>query len=206
MAKHFGNTEQMAGWLARLQSGDKGARNGLVEEAYERLRRLASKMLRGHADLRGAPGLETGDLLDEAMLSLLGTFDKVEFESPRHFINLAAQKMRFRLIDVARKYKGELAARAEDRRRATADKEAADSVAAPVSPLEEPETREEWAALHEAVERLPEPEKEIVNSLFYFQQTQQEVADKLNVSTKTVQRKFQNAQVLLRELLSERSR
>ena len=75
MAKHFGNTQQIENLLAAIQAGDEEAREELIKESQERLRRLASKMLKGFPGVARMAG-ETGDVLQPVLLRLHGALEK----------------------------------------------------------------------------------------------------------------------------------
>ena len=47
MAKHFGNTQRIEELLQDLKAGKEYAREEVILESQERLRRLASKLLKG---------------------------------------------------------------------------------------------------------------------------------------------------------------
>ena len=114
MAKHFGNTQQIENLLAAIQAGDGKAREKLIEESQERLRRLASKMLKGFPGVARMAG-ETGDVLQPVLLRLHGALEKTQFDSGKAFVAYAAQMIRNELLDLARKYRQELAARITNR-------------------------------------------------------------------------------------------
>ena len=64
-----------------------------------------------------------------------------------------------------------------------------------------PESLEEWAAFHEAVDRLPEEEREVMDLLWYRGLTHAQAAEALGVATKTVQRRWASARLLIRDAL-----
>jgi RNA polymerase sigma-70 factor (ECF subfamily) len=77
--------------------------------------------------------------------------------------------------------------------------------AAPDSPdaAEDPEELEKWCAFHEAVERLPAEEREVVSLIYYHGWTQAEAAEHLCVSKRSVQRHWSAAMLKLHELLKD---
>jgi RNA polymerase sigma-70 factor (ECF subfamily) len=58
-----------------------------------------------------------------------------------------------------------------------------------------------WTAFHEAVERLPEEEREVVNLVYYDGLSRAEAAREVGVSAKTVRRRWDAALVKLHRVL-----
>ncbi len=80
--------------------------------------------------------------------------------------------------------------------------QAIQSIAADNKPNDtEPENIEAWAKFHEVVEALPEPEREVVNLLWYEEMSQPEAAEVLGISLATVKRRWQSARIRLSESL-----
>jgi len=180
-------TTELQHWLDLLKSGDEQGRTKLLDRACERLRLLARRMLRGYPVVRRWE--ETGDVLNAAMLRLFRALLEVQPESLRHFFNLAAQQIRRELIDLARQH-ARLDGQAELTTEVPADRD-------------EPETLAEWTEFHAKVEGLPDEEREVFSLIWYEELTQAEVADLLNVSTRTVIRRWQHARYLLGRSLYE---
>jgi RNA polymerase sigma factor (sigma-70 family) len=187
MSKHFGNTQKIENLLAAIQAGDNEAREELIKESQERLRRMASKLLKGF------PGVarmgQTGDVLQPVLFRLYGALEKKKFDSGRAFVAYAAQMIRRELLDLVRKYRLERAARITNRPDAIGQ-----------SPLElvgkpdpEPGVPTEAERLQEAVEQLPDDEKRVVELRCYGQWSRQETAVILDVDEKTVTRRYGRA-------------
>jgi RNA polymerase sigma-70 factor (ECF subfamily) len=68
---------------------------------------------------------------------------------------------------------------------------------------DEPDELEKWAAFHEAVERLPVGQRQVVDLIYYHGWTQVEVAEHLGLSKRTVQRYWSAALLALHELLKD---
>jgi RNA polymerase sigma factor (sigma-70 family) len=193
-------TGTVAHLLARLREGDSQARGALIEHSCERLRRLASRMLRRYPALLRWE--QTGDVLNEALMRLWRALEQVRPESARHFYRLAALQTRRALIDLARHHLGprgpaalhydDPAGRAPDEPGGALDRAA---------PGESPETLEEWSRFHRQVEALPEDLREVVDMLWYQGLGQKEVAELLGVSERTLKRRWQEARVRLSRLL-----
>ena len=60
-----------------------------------------------------------------------------------------------------------------------------------------PQTLQQWAEFHEAVEQLPAPTREVFEMIWYGGLEQATVAEWLDVSVPTVQRRWYQAQHLL---------
>jgi RNA polymerase sigma factor (sigma-70 family) len=67
--------------------------------------------------------------------------------------------------------------------------------------MEEPETLEAWTNFHEMVESLPEKEQDVFGLIWYDDLTQDEAAEVLDVSIRTVKRRWQSARLILAEKL-----
>ena len=197
MAEPLGHTLQLAGLLDLMRSGDQTARRRLVEHACERLRGLARKMLRRYPKVRRWE--QTDDVFVEAVTRLDRALWTVEPESPRHFYNLAATQIRRVLIDLSRRYYGaeglgshhDTAARSPDGE-VQPRYEKDDSSG-------EPSDLAEWTEFHEHVEALPEEEREVFNLIWYEQMTQEEAAEVLRVTARTIRRRWQDARYRLQK-------
>lgn len=194
------HTIQLRRWVERIRAGDLSAREELLRATYARLERLARKMLRGYPAV--GRWEETGDLLHNSVLRLLRALREVDPTSVRDFFGLAAEQMRRELLDLARHYR----ARRMQKPRCAAALDASDSGAAmpePIDAAESPDELEKWCAFHEAAERLPIEEREVVDLIYYHGWTQAEAAEQLHVSKRSVQRHWSAAMLKLHELLKD---
>jgi RNA polymerase sigma factor (sigma-70 family) len=194
------HTTQLRRWVERIRAGDRAAREEMLRAAHARLERLARKMLRRFPAV--GRWEESGDLLQNAVLRLLRALQDVEPTSVRNFFGLAAEQMRRELLDLARRYRA---------RRVSGPSHAAGrggsgsrvSAPEPPDPAEGPDELEKWCAFHEAVERLPVEQHEVVGLIYYHGWTQAEVAEHLGVSKRTVQRHWAAAMLTLHALLKD---
>lgn len=177
-------TLQLNEWLDRWRAGDAHAREELLRAAYPRLEVLARKMLGSFPNVR--PVHDTQDVLQNAVLRLVRSLQQLEPPpaSTRAFFGLAAVEIRRELLDLARSR--DAAQRAEAGR-----------------PGAEAEELERWTAFHEAVERLPAEEREVVGLVFYHGWTQARVAELFGVSERTVARRWHSACLHLRNQLND---
>jgi RNA polymerase sigma-70 factor (ECF subfamily) len=195
MDEPTGHTQRLQHWLDRMHAGDEQARNQLFAHAGERLRQLTRRMLRRFPTLRRWE--QTDDVLQNATLRLYRALADLRPESARHFYNLAAVQVRRELLDLARHHFGPQGQAAHHHTEGGEDsvlqQEPDDS--------EEPQTLEAWARFHEAVEALPEEEREVFNLLWYEGLDQPGAAAVLGVGLRTVKRRWQKARLLLFEAL-----
>ncbi len=192
MDEPAGHTARLQHWLDRMHQGDDRAGEHLIRHAEERLRRLTHKMLRNFPALRRWE--QTDDVLQNATLRLHRSLADVRPESVRHFYNLAAVQIRRELLDLAKHHFGPLGAAAHHHTEGgTLPDEASEAG--------EPETLEGWTRFHEAIEALPEEEREVFNLLWYEGLDQPGAAAVLGLGLRTVKRRWQKARLALFEAL-----
>ncbi len=195
MDEPTGHTARLQHWLEQMRQGDEQARNQLFAHAAERLRGLTRKMLRRFPALRRWE--QTDDVLQNATLRLHRSLAEARPESVRHFYNLAAVQVRRELLDLARHHFGPQGHGAhyhsEAGEREPLEREP--------DPAGEPDTLEGWTRFHQAVEALPEEEREVFNLLWYEGLDQPEAAEVLGVGLRTVKRRWQSARLRLFEAL-----
>jgi RNA polymerase sigma-70 factor (ECF subfamily) len=189
-------TSQAQELLERHRAGEPAAREGLIGLAQGRFVALARAMLRRHRHVRR--WVETDDLLQAALLRLHRSLSQVRPESVRHFDNLAAAQIRRELIDLARSQYGPEGIGA---RHHTDGTDPGGRLARVADETGKPGSLEAWAAFHEAVERLPEEERAVVNLLWYDNLSHAQAAEVLGVATKTIQRRWASARLMIRDAL-----
>jgi RNA polymerase sigma factor (TIGR02999 family) len=178
--------------LTASRRGNAAACAQAFEAAYHELRRLARGQLRR---LRPGQTLTTTSLVHEAFVKLVES--PVPAEDRCHFLALAARAMRQILVDYARRRAS--LKRGGDRRSATFDGDAI-----PVETL-----ADETLAIDRALTRLhalDERLASIVEWRYFAGMTEEEVADALGVTARTVRRDWQKARAFLyRELAGDSS-
>jgi RNA polymerase sigma-70 factor (ECF subfamily) len=184
--------------VERWQAGDRDAGDELLLALGARLEHLARRMLRGFPNVR--EWAETLDVLQDSQLRLLHTLRNVRPASTRHFFNLAAEHVRRELLDLARRFAGARFARLE---RAGPDDGGAglDRVADAAAAQDD---LEPWGRFHEAVERLPAEEREVIGLAFYHGWTQAQMAELFGVDERTIRRRWQSGCLMLNRLVGER--
>ena len=187
--------------LDRLGRGEEAARKELLGIARERLAQLTHAMLRDYRRLKRWE--ETDDICQTAMMRLDRALQSTTPASLRDFYRLATVQIRRELIDLARHYfgpEGEGANRAtnapgEDSPGATRPAyERADSSDGPSQLIA-------WREFHEQVSGLPEEEREVFDLVWYQGWTHTQAAELLDVSARTVKRRWQSACLRLHQLL-----
>jgi RNA polymerase sigma factor (TIGR02999 family) len=156
----------------------------LVPLVYEELRRIARRQLRNE---RTGHTLTTTALVHESYLKLADQ-TRAAFRDRAHFLAVASQAMRRILIDYARGHRA--ARRGGDQHRVELDD-------ATLAAVEQGET---LIALHEALERLEQLDSRhcrVVECRFFGGMTEQETADALGVTERTVRRDWIKAKAWL---------
>jgi RNA polymerase sigma-70 factor (ECF subfamily) len=176
--------------------GDTPAENivrALLGRAANRLQLLCTTLLfRSYPRLTQPPlNLQADEMLSAVVERLLKALRGVRPETVRAFFALANQHMRWELNDLARRLDKE--ARAVELRESI--------VAAPQTSGSQisPNTRR----ILEAIDKLPEEEREVFELVRVQGMTHPEVAQLLGISAKTVQRRMNRGLVLLTSALED---
>jgi RNA polymerase sigma-70 factor (ECF subfamily) len=166
----------------------------LQERAVGRLRLLCATLLyRSYPRLTRPPvNLETDELLGGVVVGLLTALRTTRPPTVRRFFALASHHMRWQLNDLAR--------RLDERSAATALAES--GVAAPPASTASRHSPDGLRML-EAIEGLPEDEREVFDLVGIQGLTHVEAATVVGVSEKTVQRRLNRARLLLAERLTD---
>lgn len=178
--------QQLTQLLGRLQAGDGTARDALFGLAYPQLHRLA------RARLRRGPRqtlLNTTGLVHEAYLKFLNA-DELRAEDRRAFFAYASQVMRSVIINSVRERQAQK--RGGPERPLTLSTRIADQ--------EAQDGAETILKVHEALEALEQAEPRLaqVAQMRYFAgYSEQEIAEILQVSERTVQRDWEKARLML---------
>jgi RNA polymerase sigma factor (TIGR02999 family) len=183
-------TEALVSYLENPQS--PSACDQLIALVYDDLRHLAAKMLRGE---RRDHTLSPTDLVHEAYSRLVDQ-TRVDWKGRTHFYAIAAQAMRRILIDHARRHGRQR--RGGDWQRVTFDAAITSSNSEGLSP-------EELVALDAALERLAaiDPrEARVVELRFFVGLGNEEIAQVLDVSLRSVARDWMHARTWLRRELA----
>jgi RNA polymerase sigma factor (TIGR02999 family) len=175
--------------LIELKNGNRDAESRLMPLVYGELRRLAGHYMRGEG-----PGhtLQATALVHEAYLRLVG-YDNVDWQNRAHFFGVAANLMRRILVDHARAKQA--------KKRGGGDQK----VSLDQAVLVRPEAPEQFLALDEALERLAkrDPRQARIVELRYFGGlSEEETAEVLEISVRTVKRDWSVARAWLYQQLN----
>lgn len=194
----------------RLRDGHSTAREDLATAVYERLGKLARKMLRdGSQVVRRWE--QTDDLVQAAWFRIQKALDdpSVPIHDHVHFFRLAARHVRFELIDMYRRHTGPLAEAANHETSPPLGSLAselgldADGERFAANSTGDPSRLAAWGEFHRLVDTLPDKQREIMDLLWYQGLKQAEAAELLGVDVKTVKRRWREVKILLAEQLDD---
>jgi RNA polymerase sigma factor (sigma-70 family) len=203
MADPSSQTLHIQACLDRLRGGDAAARGELLSCACERLRNLARKMLRGYPNVHRWE--QTDDVLQNAVLRVHRALRQMTVETARDFFRLAALNIRRELLDLAKHYYGPQGQGAHHATWGAGDLPTSHpdaALAAPHDPSDDPARLAAWGEFHEQIGSLPDEEREVFDLLWYQGLSQAEAAALLNVSERTIKRRWQAARLKLHEALA----
>ena len=189
--------------LSAANAGDDAAFDQLIRRFESRFRILARQMLRRYPRL--ARWEETDDVFQAMSIRLHRSMSGAKPKSIREFVGLSATQTRRTLIDLSRHYFGALGHgkkhQTEGGGRAADDPGGAGDRNMDLS--NEPISMEQWSEFHEAVEKLPTDAREAFELIWYTGLQQNEAAQLLGVSRRTVIRRLNEARMLLGEMLND---
>lgn len=191
MSKH--STQDITQLLLAWGEGDQAALERLMPLVYEEMRKIARRyMVRQRPDHT----LQTTALVNEAYLRLIDS-SKVKWQNRAHFFAISAQLMRRILVDFAR-------ARMNQKRGGGVQKVVLDEA---LTISAEPSA--ELVALDDAMNELAAIDKrqsQIVELRYFGGLTEEETAEVLDISTRTVRRDWSLARAwLYRQLNQDKS-
>jgi RNA polymerase sigma-70 factor (ECF subfamily) len=189
---------QLQDCIDRMRSGDAAARDELLAHAADRLTRLTRKMLR---DFPGVHRWEqTDDVLQNAALRLCRALAEVQPPTVADFFHLAAALIRRELLDLARRYSGAHGLGTHHASGAgTEESPMAGAVPSPLDTTHDPDHLALWTDFHRAVEALPPEERAAFDLVFYQGLPQAEAAAVLDVSERTIKRRWLAARMRVLE-------
>ena len=185
------DTSRITLLLHDAAAGKKAAADELVPLVYDQLRRIAQRRIEGE---RQGFTLQATELVHEALIKMVPSLEKRDWQDRTHFYNAAAEAMRRILIDHARARKS--------RKRGGGEVEFV-----PINLIEvAAEDSDRILALDEAISRLEEKDAtlgQIVRLRFFAGLTVEETAQALGLSARTVVREWGFARAwLFKELES----
>ena len=171
--------------IASARAGDSGAIGQLYELLYTELRQIAHAKMRQSGD---QTLLGTTALINESYLRLV-KLGKLQIADRAHFLAYAARTMRSVLVDFARQRLAQR--RGGDHLQVTLDTEIADAATA---------ESEQIVRVHEALQELAALDErlvQVVEMRYFAGLEEQEIAEALGVSVRTVQRDWDKARTFL---------
>lgn len=174
--------------LRSAGAGDRAALDRVLSLLYDDLRRVARRQL---ARERGSRTIQPTTLVHEAYIKLAGNAPHARDRA--HLLAIAAHAMRQVLVDHARERRA--AKRGPDWVRTTI------SDAAYATELD----AEGLLALNDALERLEERQRQVVECRFFAGLDDAEIAEALGVTTRTVRRDWVKARAWLNLWLGEKT-
>ncbi len=177
--------------LRRVSAGDPAARDELFSAAYGELRKLArSRLFDGGRNTY----LNTTALVHESYLRILrGT--EIRAEDRKAFFAYASRVMRSVIIDAVRE-------RQAERRGGDLDRKTMDTAMVDSLPAEE----DDLLKVHEALQVLAEAEPrlaQVVEMRYFGGYTEEEIAEALSLTERTVRRDWDKARLLLMAMLKD---
>lgn len=175
--------------LHDLSAGDTGAQDRLWDLTYEELFRLAARLM---SHERTGHTLSPADLIGELWLKLKDQ-DRITWRDRAHFYGVAARACRRILIDHARRHRAQK--RGSGAARVTIDR----------IQIQTDDGAEELVALDQALERLRELDPrlyQVVELRYFGDLSEEETAQMLEISTRTVRRDWVKAKGWLHQQLS----
>lgn len=196
-------TTRIQAMIERLLAGEESAREELINCTWQRIMRLTRKIFRDFPNVRRWE--QTEDVFQNVLINLWKALEKVELKDARHFLRLAAEKIRFELIDLSRHYYGPLGHGAHHASQANL-RSSGDSEPKPFEQgvvSVDPSRIAQWVEIHHQVSKLPEIEREVFDLLWYHELKQEEAAALIGVDVRTIKRRWRQAKLRLPKLLKE---
>ena len=202
MSESSDHTAVLQDWLSKLDAADEVSieriREAIINHSSGWLESLVRRMLKNYPRLRRWE--QTGDVLQNSLMRLYQSLKAVRPDTVRQFYGLATTQVRRELIDLGRHHFGPQGEAAQHYTDAQTDQESgASAIDRQVSESSEPETLEDWARFHEAVQQLPDAEREVFELYWYEELDQQAIAKMLSVTDRTVKNRWRNAKLLIRQ-------
>ena len=157
-----------------------------IEHNLARMRTLAHRMLSRYPHLRRFEN--TSDLVHNAVIRLDRAMQTEELASPRSVIALAVTQLNRELSDMIR-------------RNRVRERWAISAVSGLHAETAEDRSFDDWTRFHEAVEALPQEQRDAVQYLWYLGLDQETAAATLGVSTRTLRRYWRDGRDALRQTL-----
>lgn len=184
------DAKRITAMLQKLREGDESAIDDLFPLVYDRLRRIAASQLSRERD---GHTLRKTALVHEVYMKLIDQ-DQIIWRDKAHFFAIAARAMRQILVDYARRKKAQK--RGGDRNPISLQKDTVDLN----------EHAEQIIMLNDLIEQLAKLDvrrSKVVEMRFFANMTNREIAEILDVSSRTVDRDWLKARIWLHKELKD---
>jgi RNA polymerase sigma-70 factor, ECF subfamily len=178
-------TGEVTQLLIELKNGDRVAEQKLIPLVYNELRRLAARQLRGE---KAAQSLQPTALVHEAYIRLTGIRD-IDWQGRTHFFAVAARLMRRILVDRARAH--DACKRGGLKEFVTFDE------GLQAAALQRSDQLMELDEALDRLEQLDPRQARVVELRFFAGLTEDETAEILGISSRTVKREWRTARAWL---------
>lgn len=178
------NSVHLKGLIERANAGDANARHDLVAHAYDRLCKLAARIM-----AESFPALkdhhEVNSIVHETWIRLDQALDKTQPPTVADFFRFAAYKIRHVLLDMVAKYRVRVQREVLGRSDALNDG-GARSPENMGNTTYDPRKLAEWTQFHQRVESLDPAQREVFEMHFYLDIPQSEIATLLELHPRKV--------------------
>ncbi len=196
--------ERFDGLVTQLSAPDpdtrRAAREVILSAAIDHMRVVAHRMVRGFPQVRRWD--ETDDIVQNASIRLARALDNVGPADGRHLLGLIALQVRRELVDLARRYRG-VESFAHYHESNSCDKGEINHLhdGDPADPAgNDHDALNAWTRFHETAATLDDEDRELFNLVWYLGLNQEQAANALDCSVRTVARRWE---VLKRRLVAE---
>jgi RNA polymerase sigma factor (sigma-70 family) len=195
------STSRVESLLTELRAGRGEARAELLQATCDRLMALTRKLKRSFPQV--GRWEQTEDVFQNSSLRLYQAMADVEIVDALHYYRLAALQIRRELIDLSRRYDGPhgLGRHHLTTRVTPGDAESRPPSFEAAEETHNPAAVAQWAEFHEAIEALPQDQREVTELIWYHGLSQEDAGGLLGVDARTVRRRWRAARMALHEHL-----
>ena len=196
------DADRLAICLERLASGEKSARNEILEICDQRMRVLSHRLLGKFARVRRWDN--TDDVAQNAAIRLHRALADTVPDSPRGLMALMSIQIQRELIDLARKHSGPHSwASNHDTNAGVKDGACRVEEASVAVPRDEAVPIDRWEEFHAAIESLPGDLREVFRMVWYLGMDRESVAKAMGCSVRTLGRMWAEARELVGKAMED---
>lgn len=189
--------------IERVGEGDEQACAELINHTAERVVTLTRRMFKGYERL--GRWEQTDDIGQNVMVRLWNALKASRPTTPAAFHRLAALQVRRELIDQVRRYFGPEGVAAHHVSNVEADPSSSSPPPAyeAAESTHDPASLARWAEFHERAAALPDEERAVFDLVWYQGVSQNEAAALLEISERTLKRRWLAARLALGRVLDD---